>query len=233
MEDHEADELGLKVGDTLRFEILGGVVEARLAAIYSQRRYQARLWLEAMFSDGALDPFITRHVGAAYMDDEEALAVQNRLAALMPNIVTVRTAGVLDEARRLLARAGAGLGVVAGVSLLASLLVLASVMAASRSRQVYEASLLNALGARIATIRHALRVEYALLAILTSVFAIGVGGVLAFVLLHFRLQLDMSGLLWTGAATAVGVSTASLGLGATWLLRQLRFSPAQLLRTDG
>ena len=233
MEDREADELGLRVGDTLRFEILGTPLEAQLAAIYSQRRYQARLWLEAMFSDGALDPFITRHVGAAYMDGEEAMSAQDRIAALAPNIVTVRTAGMLDEARSLLARAGTGLAVVAGVSLLASLLVLASVMAASRSRQVYEASLLNALGARIATIRHALRVEYALLAILTSVFAIGVGGALAFALLHFRLQLDMSGLLWTGAATAVGVSTTSLGLGAAWLLRQLRVSPAQLLRADG
>ena len=28
---------------------------------------QARLWLEAIFSDGVLDPFITRHVGAAWL----------------------------------------------------------------------------------------------------------------------------------------------------------------------
>ncbi|MEC5397083.1 ABC transporter permease [Uliginosibacterium sp. H1] len=233
MEDREADELGLQVGDTLRFDILGTPVEAKLAAIYSQRRYQARLWLEAMFSDGVLDPFITRHVGAAYLDAQEAMAAQDRIAALAPNIVSVRTAGMLDEARTLLARASAGLAVVAGVSLIASLLVLASVMAASRSRQVYEASLLNAIGARIATIRRALQAEYALLAVLTSLFAILVGSALAFVLLHFRLQLDMTGLLWAGAATAVLVSSASLGLGAAWLLRQLRVSPARLLRAGG
>lgn len=47
------------VGDRLQFDILGTPVDAQLVAIYSQRRMQARLWLEAIFSDGALDPFIT------------------------------------------------------------------------------------------------------------------------------------------------------------------------------
>ncbi|MDH5534429.1 MAG: ABC transporter permease, partial [Betaproteobacteria bacterium] len=74
MEDREADELGLKVGDRLRFDIMGTAVDAELTAIYSQRRFQARFWLEAIFSDGALDPHITRYVGAAYMDHGESAA---------------------------------------------------------------------------------------------------------------------------------------------------------------
>mgnify|MGYP006158142759 CR=1 FL=1 len=81
MEDREADQLGLKVGDRLRFDIMGTPVEARLVAIYSQRRMQSRLWLEAIFSDGVLDPFITRHVGAAWMPTGSTLDAQDRLAA--------------------------------------------------------------------------------------------------------------------------------------------------------
>ena len=38
-----------------------------------QRRTQARLWLEGIFTDGALNPFITRYVGAAYLNPQEAL----------------------------------------------------------------------------------------------------------------------------------------------------------------
>lgn len=233
MEDREADQLGLKVGDRLQFDIMGAAVDVQLAAIYSQRRFQSRLWLEAIFSDGVLDPYITRYVGAAYMDTEDALAAQNRIAATMPNVVSVRTAGILDEARTLLGRAGQGLAIVAVISLFASLLVLASAMASGRSRQVYEASVLHTLGARISAIRRSLQFEYLLLALLTSAFAIVVGSALAMALLHFRLELESSGLLWTGMLTAVVVSSCSLGLGAAYLVRQLQLSPAQLLRSGG
>jgi putative ABC transport system permease protein len=230
-EDREADEIGVQVGDRLRFDIMGRAVDAQVAAIYSQRRFQSRLWLEAIFSEGVLDPHITRYVGAAYMPGKVAGVVQDRIAAVAPNVVTVRTESVLSEARTLLARAGAGLGVVAGVTLLASLLVLASVVAASLVAQVYQASVLNALGARVSVIRRSLQVEYAVLAVLTSVFAIVVGTALAALLLHYRLELEFGSVLWTGVATAVAVSLSSLGAGAAWLLRQLHIAPAQLLRS--
>jgi putative ABC transport system permease protein len=58
----------------------------------------------------------------------------------------VRTATLLATARELLGRAVLGLAVVAGVSLIASLLVLVSVMAAGRTRQIRDAIVLHALG---------------------------------------------------------------------------------------
>lgn len=233
MEDREADQLGLAVGDRLQFEIMGRPVDAELVAIYSQRRFQARMWLEAIFTDGVLDPFITRYVGAAYLDPAEAIATQNRLAAAAPNVVTVRTEGVVSEARSLLGRAGAGLAVIASVSLLASLLVLVSVVAATRAQQVYDASVLHTLGARIEVIRRSLQLEYALLAVLTSAFAIAAGNLIATALLQHRLQLDAGNTWWIGVLTAIVVSGCSLGGGARYLLRQLRFSPASLLRSAG
>ena len=226
MEDREADQMGLQVGDTLRFEIMGQTVEAELAAIYEQRRMQARLWLEAIFSDGVLDPFITREVGAAWLSADDAIAVQDRLAAAAPNIVSVRTQALLDTTRELMARASAGLAVIAGACLAASLLVLASVVAASRARQVYEASVMHALGARIGSLRRVLRWEYGLLAVVTALFAIVLGSVLAAVLLRWRLQLDPAGLYWIGVVTALGVSVLSLGAGAQVLLSRMKVSPA-------
>lgn len=231
MEDREADQLGLQVGDLLSFQILGETVEAELVAIYSQRRFQARFWLEAIFSDGVLEPFITRYVAAAYLDPGDAVAAQSRVAGVAPNVVSVRTEGILTEARALLAKASAGLGVVAAVSLLASLLVLVSVVASSRARQVYDASVLHTLGARIAVIRRSLQLEYALLALLISVFATVLGTGIAWLLLHYRLELDATHPLWLGALTAITISAISLSLGARYLLRRLRLAPALLLRS--
>ena len=233
MEDREADQMGLQVGDRLSFEIMGNTVEAELTAIYAQRRMQARLWLEAIFSDGVLDPYITRQVGAAWLSADDAIVAQDRLAAAAPNIVSVRTQALLDTTRGLMARAGAGLAVIAGACLAASLLVLASVVAASRARQVYEASVMHALGARVSSLRRVLRWEYGLLALVTALFATVLGSVLAALLLHWRLQINPAGLYWTGALTAFGVSLLSLGAGAQVLLSRLKLSPGRLLRDGG
>lgn len=233
MEDREADQLGLKIGDRLRFDIMGTAVDAELVAIYSQRRFEARFWLEAIFSDGALDPYITRYVGAAYLSHRESAAVQDRIAAAMPQVVTVRTENILKEARTLLGRAAVGLAVIASVSLIASLLVLVSVLASSRVRKLYDASILHTLGARVEVIRTSLQLEYLLLAVLTSVFAIVLGNAIAVALLHYRLGLELQNVWWAGVLTALVVSGASLGLGARYMLRQLRMSPAFLLRTTG
>jgi putative ABC transport system permease protein len=230
MEDREADQLGLRVGDRLRFEVLGQPVEATLSAIYSQRRMQSRLWLEAIFSDGVLDPFITRHVGAAWMPGSEALAAQDRLAAAAPNIATARTEALLNETRALMGRASGGLVVVASVCLAASLLVLASVVAASRSRQLYDATVMHALGARHSLLRQVLVWEYLLLAAVTAGFALLAGSALATALLQWRLDMSPAGLYWSGGLTALLVSGLSLGLGARYLLGQMRLSPAMLLR---
>ena len=231
MEDREANQLGVQLGDRLRFEILGQTIEAELVAIYAQRRFQSRLWLEAIFSDGVLDPFVTRHVGAAWLPPDEAISAQDRLAAAAPNIVTVRTQVMLDTTRSLMARASAGLVVIAGACLAASLLVLASVVAASRTRQVYEASVMHAMGARLSSLRRVLRWEYTLLAVVTALFATVLGSVLGAVLLQWRMELSASGLLWTGALMALAVSAVSLGAGAQVLWAQMRLSPATLLRS--
>jgi putative ABC transport system permease protein len=233
MEDREADQLGLQVGDRLRFEIMGTPVEAQLSAIYSQRRMQSRLWLEAIFSDGVLDPFITRHVGAAWMPPDGTLDAQDRLAAAAPNIATARTESMLRETRALMGRASGGLAVVAGVCLAASLLVLASVVAASRSRQLYDATVMHALGARHSLLRRVLVWEYVLLATVTGGFALLAGSALATALLQWRLDMSPVGLYWTGLLTAAGVSALSLGLGARYLLAQMRLNPAMLLRSGG
>ena len=69
----------------------------------------------------------------------------------------------------------AGLVAVATVSLLASLLVLSSVVSVSRRRQLYEANLLHCLGARHQAIRQSMLLETGLLTVLATGFATDLG----------------------------------------------------------
>lgn len=230
MEDREANQLGLQVGDVVTFLVEGQTFDAEIAAIFSQKGIQTRFWFEGILSDGALDGFIHRHVGAAYLNDDEAITAQRRIAAIAPGIITVRTATLLATARDILGKAAAGLAVVAAVNLAASLLVLISIMAAGATRQIYDATVLHSLGARIAVIKRSLYLEYLLLALVTSAFAVALGSAIALPLLNLRLKLPSEDLLWLGVATAITVSVVSLSLGARYLFRRLRLTPAVLLR---
>lgn len=162
-----------------------------------------------------------------------AIEIQNRLAENLPNVVTVRTESILTAAREILGKASIGLTVVAIVSFGASLLVLISVMATGRTRQIYDATILHCIGTKLGDIRKSLHLEYLLLALITSVFAILLGSAIAIPLLHWRLKLPSQDLIWMGAATAFAVSLISLSLGARYLLKRLSIKPADLLRSAG
>ena len=76
-----------------------------------------------------------------------------------------------------------------------------------------------------------MQLEYLLLALIASVFAVLLGAAIALPLLQLRLKLPSEDLVWLGALVAIGVSGLALGLGATYLLRRLRLRPAILLRS--
>ncbi|MFK7992871.1 MAG: ABC transporter permease [Granulosicoccus sp.] len=233
MEDREADQLGLQVGDTLEFTIMGEPIVATLSAIYSQARFETSFWLEAVFTNDILEPFITRYIGSIMLDPETDIAAQSALGAAFPNVVTVRTAKILESSRSILSSAGLAMMLIAAVSLSASVLVMASVVAVNRQRQVYEASIMHALGTRMSVVMKSVMFEYLLLAIVLSAFAMIIGGALAQALLTYWLKLDSNGSAWAGAVVATGASTLCLFAGALWLVSTLKVSPAILLRRAG
>ena len=94
------------------------------------------------------------------------------------------------------------LGLLTNHWFIASLLVLVSVMAAGRSRQVYEATVLHSIGTRMAVIRRSLHMEYVLLAVITSTLAVLLGAAIAMPLLKRMSSASISALGTTGIIRA-------------------------------
>lgn len=230
MEDREADQLGLKVGDKLIFTILDQSVPATLAAIYSQARFETSFWLEAVFSAGALDPFISRNIGSLHLDATTDVSAMRALATEFPNVVMVRTAKVLAAARAVLANASLGVLAIAVVSLTASILVMASVVAVSRQRQVYEASIMHAIGTRSSLIFRGVVYEYLLLALTLTLFATATGTIIGWLILEYWLKLPLNNVWILGLILAAITSGICLFAGALWLLKSLSVAPAILLK---
>ncbi|WP_395343848.1 ABC transporter permease [Ningiella sp. W23] len=230
MEDREASQMALTPGDTVTFSIVGLEQSGLLTGIYSQKGIQTRFWFEAIFSNGALDNAISSHVGTIYMQDDEALLLQTELAHSFPNIITVRTKDLLDSANDLLSKASRGLSVVSAISLLVSLMVLASIMAAGRNKQSYHAVILYCLGARISYIRKAIAIEYMLLATVVTLFSVALGLSIAFLVLNIQLKIFTLDAYWLGIMVSAFSSTLVFGAGALYLYRKLNISPAKLLK---
>lgn len=230
MEDREANQLGLTVGDQLEFNAQDQPIAVEIRAIYRQKGLQTRFWFEGIVQQGALEGLIGRYVGAVYQSDAAAKTSQQWLARNLPNVITLRTADWLETAGSLLGKAAAGLAAVASVSLLASLLVLSSVVSVSRRRQLYEANLLHCLGARHQAIRQAMLLETGLLTLLATVFATALGSLIALPLAANVLKLPASDLWWLGALVAGTVSALALLGGLLPTLRAMRLNPALLLR---
>ncbi|WP_223825417.1 ABC transporter permease [Halopseudomonas salina] len=230
MEDREANQLGLTVGDQVEFQVEGQTVPAEIKALYRQKGLQTRFWFEGVLQDGALDELIGRYVGVVYQSDPGAKASQQWLARNIPNVITLRTADWLETAGDLLGKATAGLAAVALVSLTASLLVLSSVVSVSRRRQLYEANLLHILGARHRAIRLAMLLETGLLTFIATLFATALGALIALPLAATLLKLPAGDLWWLGALVAAAVSSLAMLGGLIPTLQALRLNQAMLLR---
>lgn len=233
MEDREADQLGLTVGDELVFTIQDQSVPAKLVAIYSQGQFETSFWLEAVFSTGALEPFIERSIGTIKLASGNEVAAMSALAEQFPNVVMVRTTKVLAAARSVLAGASVAILVIAAISLAASVLVMASVVAVSRQRQVYEASVMHAIGSRRSLILRSVVDEYVLLATTLTLFATIVGSLIAWGMLNYWLKLPMASVWALGPLVAAITSCLCLLSGAVWLLKTLSVEPSMLLKRSG
>jgi len=96
-------------------------------------------------------------------------------------------------------------------------LVMASVVAVNRQRQIHESTILFAVGARMSAIAQALMFEYAVLAMILTVFASLVGSVIAGLILTHWLKLPLSQVIATGISVAAIASSICLLAGALWM----------------
>ena len=169
-------------------------------------------------------------MGSAHFSPEQELTAIRSLAQGFPNVVTIRTAVLLDNARNMLLGAGLAVGLVGAVSLVASLLVMGSVIAATTQRRVYETAIMHAVGARHGALQSALLLEYILMALILTLFACAAGCAIAWAVLEFWLKLPLDGLLSSGLVISAAGSVVCLTGGALWLISNLRPSPAAVLR---
>ena len=235
VEDGLAQELGLKLGDTLRFDIAGQLQEARITSLRKVDWGSMRVNFFVLFPRAAMPELPITYISAFRAPPPVAGApsFDNRLSRDFPNITNIDVSASIGQVQRVLDQVIRAVEFLFGFTLLAGLVVLFSAITATRDARSREFAIMRALGASGRLLGQVQRAELlgvgALAGLLASVAAIAVGWLLARYVFEFT---------WNPSPWVPVVGTAAgalLALAAGWwgLREVLRRPVLETLRRAG
>ncbi|MEZ5719517.1 MAG: FtsX-like permease family protein [Burkholderiaceae bacterium] len=212
VEEGLANTLGLKLGDTLRFDMAGVLHEVRITSLRKVDWGSMHANFFVMFPVDHLDNVAVTYL-AAYRAPTAA-GFDNALVRQYPNVTNVDMGATLAQVQRVLDQVVRAVEFLFGFTLAAGLVVLFAAVTATREERAREYAIMRALGARASLLRDVQRAELAgvglLAGVLASCVAVAVGWALARFVFEFT---------WTASPLvplAGGLAGAVLALLAGW-----------------
>ena len=231
VEDGLAVQLGLKLGDTLRFDIGGQLKESRITSLRKVDWGSMRVNFFVIFPVAEMTD-----VPVTYISAFRAPAVagfDNRLSRDFPNITNVDVSASIAQVQRVLDQVIRAVEFLFGFTLVAGLVVLFAAVTATREARSREFAIMRALGAGSRLLGQVQRAELlgvgALAGLLASVAAMAVGWLLARYVFEFAWQ----PVWWVPLAGAAAGAVLALGAGWWGLREVLRRPVIETLRRAG
>lgn len=216
--DHNARELGIKVDDTITFNILGRKIKTRVASLRKIDWTEMRLNFAVIFAPGTLESAPQVHVATARTSPGNETALRDAVTAKLANVSAIGVGDVLKTITGMFDRIAAAIRAAAAVTLIAGILVLAGALAAGYRRRVYDAVILKVLGATRRDVGVAYVIEYLILGLATALMAAVVGTAASWAVMTQFMAGEWIFLPAAAALTAGGgiVVTVALGFAGTW-----------------
>jgi putative ABC transport system permease protein len=207
-----AQTLGLKLGDTLRFDIAGLEQEGRVTNLREVDWGSMRVNFFVLFPQAALPELPATYIAAFRAPDQPGF--DNALARAFPNITSVDVSASIAQVQRVLDQVIRAVEFLFCFTLATGLVVLFAAVTATREQRAREFAVMRALGAGSRLLARVQRAELlgigALAGVLASAAALAVGWALARWVFEFSWQAP----LWVPLAG--GVAGALLALAAGW-----------------
>ncbi len=231
VEDGLAVQLGLKLGDTLRFDIGGQLKESRITSLRKVDWGSMRVNFFVIFPVAQMTD-----VPITFISAFKAPAVagfDNRLSRGFPNITNVDVSASIAQVQRVLDQVIRAVEFLFGFTLVAGLVVLFAAVSATREARSREFAIMRALGAGGRLLAQVQRAELlgvgALAGFLASVAALAVGWSLA----RFVFEFAWQPVWWVPLAGAAAGAVLALGAGWWGLREVLRRPVIETLRRAG
>lgn len=224
--------MGLKVGDTLTFNILGREVTATIANLRRIHWRSLGINFTVIFAPGTLEGAPHSHVAAVHVPAQSETKLLTAVTDKLPNVSAIRVRDALDQAAGVFEQVGFAVRATAMVTLASGLLVLAGAVAAGHRRRVYDAVVFKVLGATRRRILVAFLIEYGLIGLATAIFAAILGAILAWAIVTQVMNAPFALLPETAAGTALIAAGIALAFGFFGIWRAMGQKAAPLLRNE-
>ncbi|MBF5003112.1 ABC transporter permease [Diaphorobacter caeni] len=222
VEEGIAKTLGLKLGDTLRFDIGGIQNEARITSLRKVDWASMRANFFVMYPVANLPDVPATYLAAYRAPDKPGF--DNALVHEFPNITNVDLSATLQQVQTVLGQVIRAVEFLFGFTLVAGLVVLFAAVTATREERAREFAIMRAMGARGQLLRQVQRAELAgvglLAGFLASVVAVAVGWALA----RYVFDFSWNAPLWVPLGGAVCGALLALAAG-WWGLREVLRRP--------
>jgi len=226
-----AQRLRVGVGSTVELEAGGRLRTLKIVAIYRADGQHLGARVAFMLPSGQLKEAQATWYGGAHIDPKQVAAMERALFAAYPTVTVINLADVLDRIESVVEQITFVVRFLAGFSILAGLMILASSIASARFRRMREAVVLKTLGATRMRIVRTFSVEFSVLGLLAGSVGVVFANLLTQVLLRkleVGFRIDWYAIIFSLVGTAV-LATAT-GWIASYRILGLR--PLEVLREE-
>lgn len=229
IEDKLASRLGIKVGDTLTFDVAGNDVQVAVSGLRTVKWDSFQVNFFALLSPGVLQGAPTSFITSFYLPAAKRGLVQE-LVSEYPNLTVFDVGAILGQVQHVLDQVIQAVQLLFLFTVAAGILVLGAALYSTRDERMHEVAVLRALGASGKQLSRALRIELLLLGAAAGAMAAcgatAVAAVLASQVFDFALDFSW----WPmPVGVAAGIVAASVG-GGMALKGVLRSPPLVTLR---
>ncbi|HTV00338.1 MAG TPA: FtsX-like permease family protein, partial [Luteitalea sp.] len=226
---------GLQMGDVVRFDILGRVIEARVTSIRNVDWNDVRSGgFMFVFRPGVLEKAPHGFMGVLRGPEtpDARARLQRDLVAAHANVSAVDVREVVKTAQGILANVTLAVTAVGGLALFSGILIVVGSVAMTRFQRLYESAILKTLGATPRTITAMVALEYLGLGALG-----GMVGALGALVLSWAVSRYLFEMEWQPAPATVvmGVVLTALMVGVVGVVASLdvvRRRPLAVLRAE-
>jgi putative ABC transport system permease protein len=225
--------MGLDVGGSVTFDILGRKITARVTSIRRVDWKNARTGFYVLFRPGVLEAAPNVYIAAldAPLTEPARSRFQRDLVDAYPNITAIDVVDIVRGLQKILNTITVGVSFIGGFVFLSGVLILIGSIAMTKFQRIYEAAVLKTLGATRRMVLTMLMLEYALLGLIA-----GVIGSIAAMGLAYAISVHVFELDWQLVPAIYLIGTAATILlvtltGALSSLDVLNRKPLAVLRS--
>jgi putative ABC transport system permease protein len=229
VEQGVAERLGIKLGDELTFSFGGQELKVKVASVRTVQWDSFKPNFFMIFPPGVIEQFPATYITSFYLPPTERTLLAEMVRSF-PAVTVIDLDRIMDQVRSILAQVTMAVEYILVLVLLAGFAVLYAALQASLDERLYEGALLRTLGASRYQLRAGHLAEYALLGVLSGLFAAAGAEFIAWLLYSHVFHLDYQ-LKWQLWLTLPPLGGLLIGATGYWGTRSVvRQSPLVVLR---